>query len=77
MRKIYSFFLQKDKQKHMAICLFASLIHPMFALGCAITKEYCDEKTSGNHWCWSDIIADAIGIIAGSCIRYYCVVTLI
>lgn len=38
----------------------------LFALGLGLGKEYGDSKASGNKWSWGDIIADLLGIIAGS-----------
>jgi uncharacterized protein YfiM (DUF2279 family) len=32
----------------------------------AIAKEAYDMKQNGNHWCWKDIVADAVGIIIGT-----------
>lgn len=50
--------------------MLVSLVHPFLAAGMAIGKEYGDEKASGNHWCWWDLLADFIGIAFGSAIRY-------
>lgn len=34
-------------------------------VGASLGKEYGDSKTTGNHWCWWDILADALGMTAG------------
>ena len=56
----------KDKILHFLVCFVAAIISPMFSLGLALGKEYGDSKAPGNHWCWWDILADVIGLVAGS-----------
>lgn len=56
--------IQTDKLKHLAICAIAGAFHPFLAIGLAIGKEYGD-YTNG-HWCWWDILADAIGTAIGA-----------
>jgi len=64
----------KDKIFHFLVCLVASLgvgmINPfagaMFAAGLGIGKEYGDSKATGNHWCWWDLLADALGLAIGT-----------
>lgn len=64
----------KDKVLHFIACLIASLgvgtINPfagaMFAAGLGIGKEYGDSKATGNHWCWWDLLADALGLAIGT-----------
>ena len=56
----------KDKILHFLVCFVAAIISPLFSLGLALGKEYGDSKASGNHWCWWDILADAIGLVAGT-----------
>lgn len=60
----------KEKLKHMAVCLCASIVSPEFAIGLALGKEYGDKCAKGNHWCWFDLLADAIGIALGCIIRF-------
>lgn len=60
----------KDKLKHFLVCFAMAMISPLFATGAALGKEYGDCCTSGNHWCWWDLIYDAIGIICGSVVHY-------
>ena len=31
----------------------------------SVGKEYGDKCAKGNHWCWWDILSDAVGIIIG------------
>lgn len=28
-------------------------------------KEYGDSKAEGNHWCWTDVLADVLGSMVG------------
>lgn len=58
--------MRKDKILHFLVCFLAAIISPMFSLGLALGKEYGDSKALGNHWCWWDILADAIGLVAGT-----------
>lgn len=60
----------KDKLKHMGVCLCASIVSPMLAVGLALGKEYGDSKARGNHWCWNDLYADGIGIVVGAVLHY-------
>lgn len=59
----------KDKTKHFAVCFAtaAALGIPgvWLAAGLALGKEYGDKNAAGNHWCWWDLLADALGIAAG------------
>ena len=60
----------KDKALHLFVCLVAAVINPWLAVGLAIGKEYGDSRASGNHWCWWDLLADAIGICVGGTLHY-------
>ena len=53
--------MKKDKILHFLVCFVAAIFSPLFSLGLALGKEYGDSKAPGNHWCWWDILADAIG----------------
>ena len=66
-----------DKLYHFVACFMATIVvgviigvssGVLFALGLAIGKEYGDHKAKGNHWCWYDILADVLGIIAAGLI---------
>lgn len=61
----------KDKMYHLLVCLISAIVHPLLAIGLAIGKEYGDSKASGNHWCWWDLLADAIGTAIGSVIWWF------
>lgn len=56
----------KDKIQHFIVCLIASVFSPLFAAGLAIGKEFADSRSTGNHWCWLDLLADFIGIAIGT-----------
>jgi uncharacterized protein YfiM (DUF2279 family) len=56
----------KDKVKHFCVCLVLACISPIVAVVVAVAKEVSDERTEGNHFCWKDIVADAVGIIIGT-----------
>ena len=58
--------MRRDKILHFLICFLAAIISPLFSLGLALGKEYGDSKATGNHWCWWDILADAVGLVAGT-----------
>lgn len=58
-----------DKWKHFGVCLGISLVSTLAAIGAALWKEYKDSKTTENHWCWNDLLADGLGIITGTSIR--------
>lgn len=66
----------KDKLKHMGVCLCASILSPMLAIGLAIGKEYGDKYNAKSHWCWNDLYADGIGIVIGT-ILHYCMLQLL
>jgi uncharacterized protein YfiM (DUF2279 family) len=56
----------KDKALHFGVCFVLAAICPLVAIICAIGKEAYDMKQNGNHWCWKDVVADAVGIALGS-----------
>lgn len=51
-----------------------------FAAGLAMGKEFGDKQAAGNHWCWWDLLADALGIAAGVLVllllNWLCVATV-
>lgn len=59
----------KDKAKHFCVCLVLASICPIVAVVVAIVKEVRDERTEGNHWCWKDIVADAVGVVLGTVVH--------
>ena len=60
----------KDKVKHFGVCLVLAAICPIVAAVVAVAKEVSDERTEGNHWCWKDIVADAVGVVLGSAVHF-------
>jgi len=66
--------MRKDKIYHFSICFIVALIigvlfHPitgaLSATFLGIGKEYGDHTSPVNTWSWGDILADAMGMIAG------------
>lgn len=55
----------KDKFKHFGVCLVLAFLCPLAAIVAAVSKEIHDRKTGG-HFCWWDILADALGVIVGT-----------
>ncbi len=45
-----------------------SVISFAIAMAAGSGKEYGDKGNPSNHWCWYDIIADAIGAMAGTAV---------
>ena len=45
--------------------LIASLFGAVFALGLSLGKETGDKNNPDSGWSWSDLIADAFGILVG------------
>lgn len=69
MAKCNDSWKSKDKLMHCAACLAIALVSPQAAIGAALAKEYGDYKAQGNHWCWKDIAADAVGIVIGTALH--------
>ncbi|MEG0560014.1 MAG: hypothetical protein RRY02_09890 [Muribaculaceae bacterium] len=73
--------IEKDKYVHGVVCMACAigvgLIFAWYSVMVAMAagfiasmclglgKEYGDMHSTGNHWCWGDILADAIGAIVG------------
>ncbi len=64
----------KDKLYHFSICaavtLVIGLLHDPVAgalsgIFLGIGKEYGDHTSPGNIWSWGDLVADALGVVAG------------
>ena len=58
-----------DKILHFSICFVLAVISPILAICIAVLKEWYDAEIECNHFCWKDILADAIGIVVGSAIH--------
>lgn len=66
-----SYRVPLDKQLHFlwcfAICILASMVHPIAGVAAAIVagllKEWHDSKQEGNAWSWGDIAFDAAGTV--------------
>lgn len=59
--------IDKNSIKHFSVCFLLSLVGAYgmsAALGASLTKEWYDKKSYG-HWCWFDILFDALGCAAG------------
>lgn len=56
----------KDKALLFGVCFVLAAICPLVAIVLAIIKEAYDHHTTGNHWCWKDILADAVVVVLGS-----------
>lgn len=69
MSKCNDNYTGKDKVKHFGICLALAVICPIVAVVVAIAKEVYDHHAIGNHWCWKDILADAVGVVLGSVVH--------
>ncbi len=59
----------KDKALHFGVCLVLAGICPIVAVVVAIAKEAYDAHKEGNHWCWKDIVANAVGVALGSAVH--------
>ena len=57
-----------DKFYHFVICFVLSLWSTELAVGCGITKEWCD-KIYADNWDWSDLWCDVVGVVFGSLVR--------
>lgn len=65
--------IRPDLFLHFGCCFAPSLfgvIGAAFALGLGIGKEYGDSQALGNKWDWFDILADALGCVAGLGVNY-------
>lgn len=59
-------FNGKDKAKHFLVCLVIAAINPFIAILCAMGKELHDTEQPNNHFCWKDMVANAVGIAMGT-----------
>lgn len=56
-------FAPNDPGTRSAVCYGAALF---VTLAIGVCKELGDRKQAGNHFCWYDLAADAIGAVLGS-----------
>lgn len=56
----------EDKIKHFVVCFILALVSPLLAIIIAIAKEAYDLYQPNNHWCWKDLVVDALGICGGA-----------
>jgi uncharacterized protein YfiM (DUF2279 family) len=68
MSKCNDQWTSKDKALHFGVCFVLASINPIVAVLAAMGKEAYDMKQNGNHWCWKDVVADAVGIALGTII---------
>lgn len=59
----------KDKVWHFGISLALAVICPVVAIVAAVGKEVYDRRSCAGHWCWKDILADAVGVVLGSVVH--------
>ena len=55
--------------KHFGVCLVLAVICPIVAVAVAVAKEVHDHYQPNNHWCWKDILADAVGVVLGTVVH--------
>lgn len=61
---------RNDKVKHFVVCLVGSFVFGYgFGIGAGLAAEYKD-RAWGGLWGWGDLVADALGTVAGSVVRY-------
>ena len=60
----------KDKALHFGVCFVLAVICPLVAIVLAIIKEVYDHHQPNNHWCWKDILADAVGVVLGTVVHF-------
>lgn len=56
----------RDKALHFGVCFVLAIISPIVAALVAIAKEVYDYHQDSNHFCWKDVVADAVGIALGT-----------
>ena len=60
----------KDKALHFGVCFVLAVICPIVAVVVAVAKEVHDHHQPNNHWCWKDILADAVGVVLGTVVHF-------
>lgn len=68
MSKCNDSWTSKDKALHFGVCFVLAIINPIVAVLVAIGKEIWDQHKPNNHFCWKDLVADAVGIAVGTII---------
>lgn len=63
-------YTSKDKALHFGVCFVLAAINPFIALLVAMGKELYDMEKPDNHFCWKDIVADAVGVALGSAVLF-------
>lgn len=63
-------YTSSDKWKHLIVCFCLSVLSPIIGIVAGVTKELYDHHQQGNHWCWKDIVADAVGVVLGSAVHF-------
>lgn len=69
MSKCNDSWTGKDKALHFGVCFVMAAINPFIALLAAMGKELYDQQQPNNHFCWKDIVADAVGVALGSAVH--------
>ena len=66
-------WLKLDKLMHFSVCFMFSIfgiVPAVFVAGLSIGKEWGDYFNKDSGWCWRDLIADGLGILAGLALHY-------
>lgn len=69
MSKCNDQWTSKDKALHFGVCFVLAAICPFIALLAAMGKELYDMQQPNNHFCWKDVVADAVGVVLGSVVH--------
>ena len=60
--------IDRNSLKHFLVCFALTILLGVYgacaAAGASVTKEWFDRKSYG-HWCWFDLLFDALGIGVG------------
>lgn len=65
------FETRNDKVQHLIVCFAGSFVFGYgFGIGAGFAAEYKDHVWGG-RWSWGDIVADIVGMVAGSALRFY------
>ena len=63
-------YFGNDKVRHFFVCFIIAVYSTECAIVAALTKEYVDGKNPNNHACILDLLADLLGIIVGTALRF-------
>lgn len=65
--------VDKNSLKHFGVCFALSFFFGRYgvamAIGASVTKEWYDKQSYG-HWCWVDLLFDALGCATGYALHY-------